>query len=86
MLLTEGFSSHYKSNQYDKQGFVMIKTSRFFNGTKTSLTTVEEILKQLAKVVDGLTGIFEGEQDLARKLKTVLDLVVVVTFFDIRKW
>jgi hypothetical protein len=21
MLLTEGFSSHYKSNQYDKQGF-----------------------------------------------------------------
>jgi hypothetical protein len=23
---------------------------------------------------------------LARKLKTVLDLVVVVTFFDIRKW
>jgi hypothetical protein len=53
-------------------------------GRKTSLTTVEEILKQLAKVVDGLTGIFEGEQDLARKLKTVLDLVVVVTFFDIQ--
>jgi hypothetical protein len=40
------------------------------------LTTVEEILKQLAKVVDGLTGIFEGEQDLARKLKTVLILLL----------
>jgi hypothetical protein len=34
----------------------------FSMGRKTSLTTVEEILKQLAKVVDGLTGILKGNK------------------------
>jgi hypothetical protein len=43
------------------------------------LTTVEEILKQLAKVVDGLTGIFEGEQDGAQ-IENRVGSFVVVTF------
>jgi hypothetical protein len=66
MLLTEGFFAITSPISTINKDFVMIKTSRkfhcLFNGTKTSLTTVEEILKQLAKVVDGLTGILKGNK------------------------
>jgi hypothetical protein len=51
---------------------------------KTSLTTVEEILKQLAKVVDGLTGILEGEQDGAQ-IENRVGSLLLSSHFDIRE-
>jgi tRNA(Glu) U13 pseudouridine synthase TruD len=67
----------------------MIKTSRkfhcLFNGTKTSSVTVEEILKQLAKVVDGLTGIFGRTRFGAQIENRVGSLLLSSHFLTSRK-